>query len=76
LSWGNRTSLALHPPHEVIEPSMGSLTTTVLYIVLLVATIVAVDFLFFRNQFCQRLMVNIGIVLIFSAFYFRFLKRP
>jgi len=55
---------------------MGSLTTTVLYIVLLVATIVAVDFLLFRNQFWQRLMVNIGIVLIFSAFCFRFLKRP
>jgi hypothetical protein len=55
---------------------MESLTTTVLYIVLLVATIVAVDFLFFRNQFWQRLMVNIGIVLIFSAFYFRFLGRP
>jgi len=35
-----------------------------------------VDFLLFRNQFWQRLMVNIGIVLIFSAFYFRFLKRP
>jgi hypothetical protein len=46
------------------------------YDVLLVATIVAVDFLFFRNQFWQRLMVNIGIVLVFAAFYFRFLKRP
>jgi len=55
---------------------MGSQTTTVLYIVLLVATIVAVDFLFFRNQFWERLMVNVGIVLVFSAFYFRFLKRP
>jgi len=41
-----------------------------------VATIVAVDFLFFRNRFWQRLMVNIGIVLVFAAFYFRFLKRP
>jgi hypothetical protein len=55
---------------------MGSQTTTVLYIVLLVATVVAVDFLFFRNQFWERLTVNIGIVLVFSAFYFRFLKRP
>jgi hypothetical protein len=55
---------------------MGSQVTTVLFIVLLVATIVVVDFLFFRNNFWQRLMVNIGIVLVFSAFYFRFLKRP
>jgi hypothetical protein len=55
---------------------MGSQTTTALYIVLLVATIVTVDVLFFRNRFWERLMVNIGIVLVFSAFYFRFLKRP
>jgi hypothetical protein len=55
---------------------MGSQTTTALYIALLVATIVVVDVLFFRNQFSERLMVNIGIVLVFSAFYFRFLRRP
>lgn len=55
---------------------MRSQTTTVLYIVLLVATVVAVDLLFFRNRFWERLTVNIGIVLVFSAFYFRFLKRP
>ncbi len=54
---------------------MGSQTIIVLYIVLLVATIVAVDFLFFRNQTWERLMANIGLVLVFSAFYFRFLKR-
>jgi hypothetical protein len=59
-----------------IETDMGSQTTTALYIVLLVATIVTVDVLFFRNRFWERLMVNIGIVLVFSAFYFRFLKRP
>ena len=41
---------------------------------LLVVTIVAVDLLFFKGQFWERLMVNIGIVLVFSAFYFRFLK--
>ena len=55
---------------------MGSQTTIVLYAVLLIVVIVAVDFLFFRNRFWERLMVNIGIVLIFGAFYFRSLKRP
>jgi hypothetical protein len=40
------------------------------------AIIVAVDVLFFRHQFWERLMVNIGIVLVFAAFYLRFLKRP
>ena len=48
--------------------------STVLYILLLVATIVTVDVLFFRIQFWERLTVNAGIVLVFAAFYFRFLK--
>jgi len=55
---------------------MGSKATVVLYVVLMPAVIVAVDLLFFRNHFWERLTVNIGIVLVFAAFYFRFLKRP
>jgi hypothetical protein len=55
---------------------MGRQVTVVLYVVLMAAIIVAVDFLFFRNRFWERLMVNIGIVLVFGAFYLRFLKRP
>ena len=58
-----------------LETGMGSQPAAALYIVLLVATIVAIDLLFFRNQFWERLTANIGIVLVFSAFYFRFLKR-
>lgn len=46
-----------------------------LYVVVLVAVIVSVDLLFFRNQFWERLMANIGIVLVFVAFYLRFLKN-
>jgi hypothetical protein len=49
---------------------------TVLYLVLMAAVITAVDLLFFKNRFWQRLTVNLGIVLVFAAFYFRFLKRP
>ena len=48
---------------------MGGNATAVLYGVLMVAVIVAVDFLFFRDRFWGRLMVNIGIVLVFAAFY-------
>jgi hypothetical protein len=40
------------------------------------AVILAVDVLFFRNRFWERLTVNIGIVLVFAAFYFRFLRYP
>ncbi len=53
---------------------MRSQTTNILYVLLLAAIIVAVDMLFFRNRFWPRLMVNIGIVLVFAAFYFRFLR--
>jgi len=55
---------------------MGSQVNTVLYVLLLIAVVIVVDFLFFKNQFWERLTVNIGIVLVFLAFYFRFLKRP
>jgi uncharacterized membrane protein YgdD (TMEM256/DUF423 family) len=55
---------------------MRSHTTTALYVVLMAAVIVAIDVLFFRNRFWERLTVNVGIVLVFGAFYFRFLKRP
>lgn len=46
-----------------------------LYGLALVIVIVGVDVLFFRNRFWERLMVNVGIVLVFAAFYLRFLKR-
>ena len=48
--------------------------TTVLYILLMVAIIVTLDVLFFRGHFWERLLANIGIVIVFAAFYFRFLK--
>jgi hypothetical protein len=41
----------------------------------MVAVIVAVDVLFFRSQLWLRLMVNVGIVLVFAAFGLRFLKH-
>jgi type IV secretory pathway VirB2 component (pilin) len=46
-----------------------------LYVLALVTIVVGVDVLFFRHQFWERLMVNVGIVLVFGAFYLRFLKR-
>ena len=55
---------------------MGRHSAIVLYVLALIAVVVGVDVLFFRNRFWQRLMVNVGIVLVFVAFYLRFLKRP
>jgi hypothetical protein len=48
----------------------------VVYAVVMIAIIVGVDLLFFKNRFWERLIVNIGIVLVFVAFYFRFLNNP
>ena len=55
---------------------MGRHVALVLYVVAMVAVIVGVDFAFFRNRFWERLAVNVGIVLVFVAFYFRFLRHP
>ena len=55
---------------------MGRQPLVVLYVLAMVAAVVAVDVLFFRHQVWERLIVNVGIVLVFVAFYFRFLKRP
>lgn len=49
---------------------------SVLYAVAMVAVIVSLDFAFFKNRFWERLAVNIGIVLVFGAFYLRFLRGP
>ncbi len=47
----------------------------VLYVLALLTVVVVVDVLFFRHRFWERLMVNVGIVLVFAAFGLRFLKR-
>ncbi len=55
---------------------MGRQAAVVLYVLALVAVVVGVDVLLFRHLFWERLLVNVGIVLVFAAFYFRFLKHP
>ena len=54
---------------------MGRHAATVLYVLTMVVVVVGVDVLFFRNHFGELLMANVGIVLMFGAFYFRFLKH-
>jgi hypothetical protein len=44
------------------------------YVLAMVALIVGVDFSFLRGLFCQRLSVNVAIVLAFLAFYMIFLR--
>jgi membrane protein implicated in regulation of membrane protease activity len=55
---------------------VGRRAADVLYVLAMVAVVVGADILFFRNHFWARLIANVGIVLVFLAFYWRFLKRP
>jgi hypothetical protein len=48
----------------------------VAYAVLMIAVIVGLDSAFFRNRFLERLIANVGIVLLFAAFYLRFFRSP
>ena len=54
---------------------MGKAAVVALYVVAMAAVVVGVDILFFRSHFWERLAVNVGIVLVFVAFYFRFLHH-
>lgn len=47
-----------------------------LYVLVMVAVIVGLDVLFFRHHFLERLLANIGTVLVFLAFYLRFVRHP
>jgi hypothetical protein len=54
---------------------VGRPAASVLYAVAMAAVVVGADVLFFRGHFWERLAANIGIVLVFAAFYFRFLHH-
>jgi hypothetical protein len=47
----------------------------VLYVLALVAAVVCADVLFFRHHFTERLIANIGIVLVFGVSYLWFARR-
>jgi hypothetical protein len=69
-----RDSLSLSALASPGVLKMGRRTAVVLYVVAMAAVIVGVDLVFFRNRFWERLIVNIGIVFVFAAFYLRFLR--
>ena len=59
-----------------MQTGMGRHLAVALYVVAMVVVIVGMDFAFFRNRFWERLTANIGVVLVFAAFYLRFIERP
>jgi hypothetical protein len=57
---------------ETMQAETGRQVAVALYVVAMVAVIVGLDVAFFRNRFWERLIANIGVVLVFVAFYLRF----
>lgn len=82
---GNRRSKAGHTlttagdalavPRGVYAAPMGRSGASALYVAGMVVVIVAADVLFFRGHVWERLAANVGIVLVFLAFYARFLRH-
>jgi len=58
-----------------LESSDGT-AGAVIYVLAMVGVIVAVDVLFLKHQFWERLLVNIAIVAAFATVYARLFKRP
>ena len=54
---------------------MGRSAAAALFVVAMVGVVVGVDVLFFRGHVWERLVANVGIVLVSLAFYFRFLRH-
>jgi hypothetical protein len=44
-------------------------------VLVLLIIIFSIDYLFFRHLFWQRLIVNIGIFLVYSLIYFKYLSK-
>ncbi len=54
---------------------MARTPAVVLCVMVMVAIIVGTDIVFFRHDTWERLAANIGIVLVFGAFYFRYVRH-
>ena len=54
---------------------MSRQAIVVIYVLVMAALIVGVDYAFLRGLFWQRLLVNVAIVLASAAFYLMFLRH-
>jgi len=68
------TNLGWRSDAQIANPVLIAIARPMIAVAM-IAVIVTVDALIFRNHFWERLMVNIGIVLVFAAFYLRFFNH-
>ena len=55
--------------------TMGKTLINAIFLAAMIITIVGADILFFKHHNGARLAANVGIVLLYLAFYWRFIKR-
>jgi hypothetical protein len=53
---------------------MVNYTLRILFLLIAFIVVFTIDYLFFRNNFWQRLVVNIGILIVFAFIYFDYLN--
>jgi hypothetical protein len=68
--------LALWAEPEGTSRDMGSREVSLLYLIVMVAVVVVVDWRFLRRQLWRRLAVNISIIVVFLAGYWMILRQP
>ena len=49
---------------------------TIVYVIVWIIIIYTIDALFFRHEFLQRLIANIGLAIVFIAIYLKFKIPP
>jgi hypothetical protein len=54
---------------------MGSQAASLPYLLVMVTVMVVVDWRFLRRHVCWRLAVNVGVVLVFPAVHWVFVRR-
>jgi len=47
-----------------------------LYVLAMIAVITGLDLAIFRHRLLERLLANVGLALLFAAFYLRFFRKP
>jgi hypothetical protein len=61
-------------PHPRDEEDVVGRAGSLLYLIVLIAVVVGVDYRFLRDDAMRRLVVNVLIVVAFAAFYLAFLR--
>lgn len=74
-AWAVKRSLAVPEKTAMNGAAMSRQLALGLYVLAMVALVVGFDIVFFRNRFWERLIANMGIVLLFGVGWLVFFRR-